>query len=415
MTHSFPTPPAADLPSKPKVTRGPEQATHHRSAAVALGAFSMAAVVGVFALLVHTLAQLSPRIGPVYMGWPETVSDSPLTALRWFLSDMTEPLFWASDLAALGLLSGAALAWWTGRRGRSWAGSLTYGTGLGPWVMASASLSLLLSNLAFGWMLDDGWQPTFVPFVCVAPAMVLLYGAGWKTCVTGAVLGAATTTPLALLFIPAVSAPLGLPVVVANVLAMSVGSVLAFMVARRLPWLALHKPGRPLEPYRPSSSVRRTFRNDAAWAARRVLKDFTETHFLANELAGIGVILAVAAAFVLNPALPSYGTNLLPHILFAQALTSALGVVLWQRWYRDGGWAATYASVVSVAPAAVLAYGGSWSSVVGGAVLGAVLAPPLARAVSARLPAGFHPVIGNTAAMAVSTAVALPLLGLLPH
>ncbi|ASN22649.1 hypothetical protein CGK93_22405 [Arthrobacter sp. YN] len=344
-----------------------------------------------------------------------------MAALRWFLSDMTEPLFWASDLAAIGLLAGAALAWWAGRRGRTWAGSLTYGTGLWPWVLASASLSLLLSNLAFGWMLDDGWQPTFVPFVCVAPAMVLLYGAGWKTCVTGAFLGAATTTPLALLFIPAVSTPLGLPVVVANVLAMSVGSVLAFMVARRLPWLALQEPvrppepGRPPEPHRPPSSVHRSFRHDAAWAARRVLKDFTETHFFANELAGIGVMLAVAGAFVLNPALPSYGTNLLPHILFAQALTSAIGVVLWQRWYRDGGWAATYASVVSVAPAAVLAYGGSWSAMVGGAVLGAVLAPPLARLVSARLPAGFHPVIGNTAAMAVSTAAALPLLGLLPH
>ncbi len=415
MTHSFPTHPAADLPPKPVVPRGPEQAPHHRSAAVAMGAFSMASVVGVFALSLHMLGRQSPRIGPVYTGWPEAAADSPMAALRWFLSDMTEPLFWASDLAALGLLSGAALAWWAGRRGRRWAGSLTYGTGLWPWVLASASLSLLLSNLAFGWMLDDGWQPTFVPFVCVAPAMVLLYGAGWKACVTGAVLGAVTTTPLALLFIPVVSTPLGLPVVVANVLAMSVGSVLAFMVARRLPWLALQEPGRPPKLYRPPSSVHRAFRNDAEWAARRVLKDFTETHFFANELAGIGVIVAVAAAFVLNPALPSYGTNLLPHILFAQALTSAVGVVLWQRWYRDGGWAATYASVVSVVPAAVLAYGGSWSAMVGGAVLGAVLAPPLARLVSARLPAGFHPVIGNTAAMAVSTAVALPLLGLLPH
>ncbi|MET3904242.1 hypothetical protein [Paenarthrobacter sp. 4246] len=415
MTHSFPTFPAADLPSKPEVTRGPEQAPRRGSAAVALGAFSIAAIVGAFALLLHTLGQQSPRIGPVYTGWPEAAAHSPMTALRWFLSDMTEPLFWASDLAAFGLLSGAALAWWAGRRGRNWAGSLTYGSGLWPWVLASASLSLLLSNLAFGWMLDDGWQPTFVPFVCVAPAMVLLYGAGWKTCVTGAVLGAATTTPLALLFIPALSTPLSLPVVVANVLAMSVGSVLAFMVARRLPWLALQKPGPPPEPCRPPSGGYRTFRNDAAWAARRVLKDFTETHFFANELAGIGVILAVAAAFVLNPALPAYGTNLLPHILFAQALTSATGVVLWQRWYRGDGWAATYASVVSVAPAAVLAYEGSWSAMVGGAVLGAVLAPPLARVVSVRLPVGFHPVIGNTAAMAVSTAVALPLLGLLPH
>ncbi|MGF6835077.1 hypothetical protein QF015_003272 [Paenarthrobacter sp. TE4293] len=411
MTHSFTAGTAADVPATPC----PEPPLKHNAAAVALGAFSMAAVVGGFALFLHILGQRSPRLGPVFDGWPEAAANSPLAAFRWFLGDMTEPLFLKSDLAALGLLAGAALAWWAGRRGRTWAGSLSYATGLWPWVLASATLSLLLSNLAFGWMLDDGWQPTFVPFVCVAPAVVLLYGAGWKACVTGAVLGSATTTPLALLLIPALSTPLGLPVVVANVLAMSLGSVLAFTVARQLPWLTLQGPGRTAQPHRPASGLHRTFRNDARWAARRVLKDFTETHFFANELAGIGVILAAATAFVLNPGMPSYGSDLLPHILFAQALTSAIGVVLWQRWYRGGGWAATYASVVSVTPAAVLAYGGSWTAMVGGAVLGAILAPPIARLVSARLPAGFHPVIGNTAAMAVSTAVALLLLGLLPH
>jgi len=415
MTHSFSPDSATDRAPKAVFRRGPEPTRHLGAAAVAMGASGMVAVVGAFALLLHMLAQESPRLGPVYSGWPEAATESWLPALRWFLSDMTEPLFFASELAALGLLSGAALAWRAGGRGRSWPGSLSYGTGLWPWVLASASLSLLISNLAFGWMLDDGWQPTFVPFVCVAPAMVLMYGGGWRTCVTGAVLGAVTTTPLALLFIPAVSVPLGLPVVVANVLAMSVACMVSFLLARQLPWLTLRVAHPPAQRRVPPSSVHRKFRGDAGWAVRRVLKDFTETHFFANELAGAGVILAVGVAYVLNPGLPSYGSELVPHILFAQALTSGIGVVLWRRWYRDGGWAATYASVVSVAPAAVLAYGGSWSAMVGGAVLGAVLAPPIARLVSARLPAGFHPVIGNTAAMAVSTAVALPLLGLLPH
>ena len=401
------------------------------AAGTALGAFGMAGLVGVFALLLHMLGQNSPRIGPGYAGWAPDTIDPPLAALRWFLGDMTEPLFFKSDLAALGLLGGALVAWRIGRRGPTWAGTLSYGSGLWPWVLASASLSLMLSNLAFGWLLDDDWQPTFVPFVCVAPAMVLLYGAGWRTCITGAVLGAATTTPLALLFIPTLSASLGLPAVVASVAAMSVGSVISFQIARWVPWLVLRDtretgevqevrmarevgeghPATRLE--LPPSGLNRNITADVGWAARRVLKDFTETHFFANELAGAGVILAVAAAFVLNPGLPFYGTGLLPHILFAQALTSAIGVVLWRGWYRDSGWAATYASVVSVAPASVLAYDGSWQGMVGGALLGAVLAPPLARAISVRLPLGFHPVIGNTAAMAISTAVTLPVLGLL--
>ncbi|AFR30999.1 hypothetical protein [Arthrobacter sp. Rue61a] len=417
MTHSFAADNAvpqsenpAESSSEPSLRTGDERTV----AGTALGAFGIAAVIGGFALLLHWLAQHSPRIGPGYEGWAQDTTVSAFAALRWFFGDMTEPLFYKSDLAALGLLAGATAAWWAGRRGAKWAGTLSYGTGLWPWVLTSASLSLMLSNLAFGGMLDDGWQPTFVPLVCVAPAMVLLYGAGWRTCITGAVLGAATTTPLALLFIPTVSAPLGLPAVVACVLAMSVGSVISFMLARRLPWLVLREPRPATQPELPPSGPIPKFLRDVQWAARRVLRDFTETHFFANELAGACVILAVGAAFVLNPGLSSYGTGLLPHILFAQALTSAIGVTLWSGWYRDGGWAATYASVVSVAPATVLAYGGSWTAMVGGAVVGAVLAPPIARAISAWLPAGFHPVIGNTAAMAISTAVALPALGLLP-
>ncbi|MGO4250513.1 hypothetical protein AB4Y87_25255 [Paenarthrobacter sp. RAF54_2] len=387
-------------------------ATELGAIGTALGALAAVILAGVLALVLHTLAQQSPRLGPAFEGWAASASNSPFPAVRWFLGDMTEPLFYKSELAACGLLAGAFLAWWAGRRGKNWAGQLTYGTGLWPWVLASASLSLLLSNVVFGRMLDDGWQPTFVPFVCVAPAMVLMYGPGWRTCVTGAVLGAFTVTPCALLLIPTVAVPLGLPPVVANVLAMSLGSVLAFLIARKLPWLVLRKPPLQPQPIQPPSSDNRVLK-DAVWAARRVLSDFTETQFFANELASAGVILGVAMAFVLNPALPSYGSNLVPHILLAQALTSAIGVVVWRGWFRNGGWAATYASLVSVAPAAVLAYDGSWQSIIGGALLGAVLAPPIARAISARLPEGFHPVIGNTAAMALSTAVTLPMLGLL--
>ena len=115
---------------------------------------------------------------------------------------------------------------------------------------------------------------------------------------------------------------------------------------------------------------------------------------------------------MLNPAVPGYGSNLIPHIIFAQALTSAIGVVLWRRWYRNGGWAATYVSLVSVAPATVLAYNGTWVSIVAGAVLGAVLGPPIARTISGWLPKDFHPFIGNTMSMAISTTIVIPIVGI---
>jgi hypothetical protein len=101
------------------------------------------------------------------------------------------------------------------------------------------------------------------------------------------------------------------------------------------------------------------------------------------------------------------------HILFAQALTSAIGVVVWRRLYRGGGWAPTYISVVSVAPATVLTFSGSAVSIAFGAVAGALLCPVVARPISKRLPADFHPFIGNTTSMAVCTALVIAVLRLI--
>jgi uncharacterized membrane protein YfcA len=51
----------------------------------------------------------------------------------------------------------------------------------------------------------------------------------------------------------------------------------------------------------------------------------------------------------------------------------------------------SFVPVVSIAPATVLTFGGSLQSIVAGAVLGALIGPPLAAAVARRLPADFQP------------------------
>ncbi|MNC75950.1 hypothetical protein D3C75_1275750 [compost metagenome] len=51
--------------------------------------------------------------------------------------------------------------------------------------------------------------------------------------------------------------------------------------------------------------------------------------------------------------------------------------------------------------------------VVASAVLGALVAPPLAVAISQRLPAYMHGYIGNVVSMAISTLAIVPLVGLL--
>lgn len=53
-------------------------------------------------------------------------------------------------------------------------------------------------------------------------------------------------------------------------------------------------------------------------------------------------------------------------------------------------------------------------AVIAGAVLGAVFGPPVAAWVASKLPADFHPYIGNVVSMAVCTLVIIPALALLP-
>ncbi|MGC0364582.1 hypothetical protein ABH922_002566 [Rhodococcus sp. 27YEA15] len=378
-------------------------------------------VVGAFGALAGGLVALAGHlsgIGPTYSDWFGQVgSDSALARAQWALGDITEPQFYKSWLASIGLLIGAALAWWAGTRKKRWAGTpISYGSGLWPWILGSSALSLVLSNLAFGWNLDEGWQPTFIPFVCVATSLVLVYGSGWPVFFTGAVMGAITTTPVAELLIAHVTEPLDLPSVVANTTAMSFGSALTFVVSRYLPWMHLPAPVAQSEPATAVTTIRGvpSLAKDAIWTVRRIITDFTETQFYANELASIGVIAGVTVAFVLNPLFPSFGTALLPHILFAQALTSAIGIVVWRRLYRGGGWAPTYISVVSVAPATVLAFGGSAVSILVGAVAGALLCPVIARPISSRLPKDFHPFIGNTISMAVATALVVTVAAHVP-
>lgn len=382
-------------------------------------------VVGAFGLLTSGLVALAPHlaaVGPTYTDWfGSAAANDAVPRIQWALGDITEPQFYKSWLASIGLLIGAAVAWQAGRRKKRWAGMpIAYGSGLWPWILGSSSLSLILSNLAFGWRLDEGWQPTFIPFVCVATALVLVYGSGWPVLLTGAVMGAITTTPVAIVLIEYVTDPLGLPTVVANTSAMTIGTAITFIACRYLPWMQLPTsvgtPAAPPPGQSPPTTISgiTSTRKDAVWTVRRIVADFTETQFYANELASIGVIVGVVLAFVVNPLFPAYGTGLLPHILFAQALTSAIGVVVWRHLYRGGGWAPTYISVVSVAPATVLMFGGSAISIVVGSVAGALICPLIARPISARLPSDFHPFIGNTTSMALTTALVVTAVGLLP-
>lgn len=339
----------------------------------------------------------------------------PIAWLRWVLGDISEVAFYKHEFASIGLLAGAYLAYWANRTEKSWQGfAISYGTGLWPWLVISSLLGLLLSNLLWGWSVTaTTWQPTFVAFVSLPAAMVLMFGGGWKVAINGAILGALLVTPICLLIVNYLCNPLGLPAVIGNVLGMAVASVLAFLLCRY--WPGLVKPEQPETPPLPASVyvTAKTPDYGVIWGLRRILADFSEAPFFGNELASLGLIAGALLAYSLNPSSPAYGSGLLLHIIGGQALASAIGVLIWRRQWMLRGWYPTYIPLVSVVPAAILDYGGSWQIIVSSALLGAMVAPPLACAIARRLPADMHAYIANVLSMAISTLLIVPLIGFL--
>lgn len=377
-----------------------------------------AAMLAGAALALPTLAQATPS-GGSWPGYREMMDGlpAPLAWLRWVLGDISEVAFYKHEWASLGLLLGAAFGHWASRHAPAWQGfAISYGTGLWPWLVTSSLLGLLLSNALWGWTLRaDTWQPTFAAFVSLPAAMVLLFGRGWKIAVTGAVLGALLVTPCCLLLVNLLCVPLGLPVVIGNVLGMALGSVIAFALVRVLPALVRTAAPEPVaaEPAATITLPPPVQRHGLCWTLRRVLADFSEAPFFGNEWASAGLLAGVLLAWALNPLGPAYGSGLLLPMIAGQVLTSLLGVLLWRAQWRQRGWYPTYVPLVSVVPAAVLTHGGSAVVVLASAVLGALIAPPLAAAIAPRLPGHWHPYIANVLSMAISTALIVPGVGLL--
>ncbi len=350
--------------------------------------------------------------------WLERAPDSVLYRFFWLIGDTTEPTFYASLLGGFGLLAFALLAHLLYQAGSGWRGiPISYGTGLWPWIFVASLIGLGLSVVLFGGLLSGGWVPTFVPFVSVPAAVVFVYGAGWKNALTGDILGALVTFPIAYLIIQYVLTPLGLPGVIGAVTGMWLGAIIVFEICRYLPWMSLegappegdHIPetrrGANLpEPPPPVDPNRR------GWFGRRVLADFSEAQFYGNEWASAGLLLGTLLSWVLNPLHPALGTGLLPAVILSQVLTSAVGVFLYYERWRDLQWYPTFVPLVSVAPAMALAFGGTMQSILLGAVLGAIVAPPVAQFVIDRLPDHWHLFIGNTFSMALSSLVVFLIL-----
>ncbi len=331
--------------------------------------------------------------------------------LGWTLQSFSEPQFSVVGYAGVGLLIGGWFGHLAHTRGWRISGfTQACGTGLWPAVTVAAAASLVLSTLLWGWTLAGGrWQPLFVPIASIAPAVVVTYGPARRVVATAAVLGAFVATPVALALVNWVCVPLALPPVIGVTGAMAIAAAPTFLLCKHLPWLPSPGAWRPDAPPTPSDPPR----TGLVWLVRRALADFTEAQFFGNEWAGVGVIAGALVGWLTIPDAVAYGTGLLPPILAAQAVSALVGVLIWRRQWRRRGFYPTFVPIVSVAPAAVLTFGWQPVPVLGAAVLGALVGPPLAAAISTRVPGGWHPYVGNVASMAVTTLAVVPPISLL--
>jgi hypothetical protein len=339
-----------------------------------------------------------------------------LTGLtRWVLAAISEPQFYVAGSAGAFLLAGGLLGHIAHRRGRRLQGFVqACGTGMWPPVAGAALLSLVLSALLWGTTLAGGtWQPLFVPLVSVAPAIVVLYGPGWRVLLTAAVLGALLAPPAAIAMVRWVCHPTGLPPVVGATAGMVLAAAVAFLICPRLPWMPQFWAWRSAAPAVPAAA-HVPARHGPVWVLRRALADLSEAQFFGNEWASAALVAGALLAHVLAPDSLVYGSGLFLTVLIGQLTTALIGVTFWRQRWRVTGFYPTFVPVVSVVPAAILTYNGSLLATAVAALTGALVAPPAAALISARLPAGCHPFVGNVAAMSISTALIVPLLSFLP-
>lgn len=340
----------------------------------------------------------------------EGIADQPAKQALWFLMNFAEPQFYAGIFSGAGIILGGCAAWLFQRCGggrRMF--PLCQDPALFPWVLASQLLSLGLSLFVFGtivYLREPGitWAATFIPVVSAPPAVLLLYGPSVRTLAAGSLLGGLFCAPTAVWLHRQVIAPLGLPGVIASVLAMAVCGAAIGAVCGLLPGI----PKRARTQQKPTEQAEEM---TVLWMLRRTLADFSEAQFYGSEPASVGILLGVLLDWLLCGGHPVYGTGLLPAILLAQVTGSAAGVLLYAGRGRS---CPTFIPVVSAAPACVLLYGPSLAVALLAGLSGAVLGVPLARLFALRLPESVPPTVANVLSMAVTTWLTAVLIGALP-
>lgn len=327
--------------------------------------------------------------------------------IQWFFMNFTEPQFYASIFAGIGVILGGLIAWILAKKNSKLAGfDVCYGSSsLFPWVLASQVLSLGLAIFVFRYinlfdMTQSTWVATFITVVGAPPSVMLMYGPSVSALLTSSIVAGLLSAPVATWISTYIVGPLGVPGVVANVSTMAAVGVVVCFICKVLPWVEK----KPVRSYRKTSAPADDVYS-AKWFVRRCFADFTEAQFYGNEVAAVVLLIGVVIDWVISKGLPAYGGGTLPAILLSQFVGAAVGVLLYANKFDNGGWYATYVPVVSVGPACVLMFGGTMPVALFAGALGGILGAPFADFFAARLPEGVHGTNANVTSMAICTII----------
>ncbi len=385
-----------------------------------LAGFIIAIAIGfaAYALLSLLVAGEGLVPGLSYENIIDGITSQPLKELVWFFMDFTEPEFYASVFAGLGVIVGGAIAYALACRKSRFAGfTICYGEyRMFPWVVASQFLSLALTIFVFRYIDGFDAEPgvtfvaTFIPIVAAPPATMLLYGPSVPALLVSSALAGLMCSPSATWIAVHINTPLGLPGVVANVAAMALTGFVIFIVLRVLPWVKKVPVPDARPALAPADDV-----ESPAWLLRRVLAEFSEAPFYGNEIASAVSLAGLVLGLVLCPAHAVNGSvDALPAIVLSQVVSAAVGAFLYAGKFAEDGWYATYVPVVSTGPACVLALGANIPVAVVAGVLGGVLGGPVAELVGSWLPEDVHGTVANVSSMAIVTAVVYVIMAALP-
>lgn len=382
----------------------------------------------IIAAVIYALFSFVPHLNLDFLTYSDVAANaghSLLYKLVWFIEDFTNAQFYAALFTGIGLLLGAFIAYYLNcKKKRTGGFVIVYNYHIFPWVIASQLLSLIISDLLYTPLLDTSgltWIPTFIPFVSIPVIVILEYGPNIKNLLTGSILTGILATPMGVMINKYVLSPVGLPVVAANVLTMSLLGILILEVCRYLPWIEKKEKFFSEDPQTYGSKYGEAAPKEdpdkVSWFVRRVFADFTEAQFYGNEWASALMLGGLLIDWIINPASVYYGNAYLPIVLAGQVIASATGIFLYHTEWKKGFYP-TFLPIVTIVPGIAGICNGDVFLTLFVAVMGGIIAPPLAAMISSHMPRGWHPMIGNTMSMACCTTLlaivckALPYIGI---